>query len=153
MKVNKIIISKEPTELEINEITLLTVDEAKELGEAQRYMAPNWWLRSPGYIDSIAAFVDGEYGYVHVYGVNVSVEFGVRPALKISNLESSDFQIGDEFEFAEYKWTIISEDKALCNDVIGYSAFRKEWRAKDANNYEASDVKKWLEDWWKKVKG
>ncbi len=48
----------------------------------------SWWLRSPGYIDSGASTVSSD-GYVdRGYSVSLS-SFGVRPALKISNLSST----------------------------------------------------------------
>ena len=129
-------------------VTLLTVDEAKSLSRDQRLVEDIWWLRSPGYIDYEAACVFGTDGLVYGLGYNVSWKLGVRPALQIANLESSNLGLGDSFGFAGYTWTIISNDKALCDDVIGYSVFREDWEAEDANNYEASDVKKYLERWF-----
>ena len=151
IKVDKLVISKSPSELEINGVTLLTVEEAKALTDKQRYQTPTWWLRSPGTSDFTAAFVAGEYGDVYDSGIDVDEEFGVRPALQISNLQSLNLEIGDRFDFVGYEWTVISENKALCDDVIGNLAFRKDWEAKDANCYEQSDIKKYLEDWWEDV--
>ena len=44
-------------------------------------------------------------------------------------------------------WTMIGDSLALCDDVVGSCAFRKNWKAQDANIYEKSDIKKWLENW------
>lgn len=151
IRADKLITSKESIELEIDGVTLLTTEEAKALPREQIKIGDDWWLRSPGYNVNNAAFVDGEAGFVYDYGYNVSKEFGVRPALQISNLQSSNLEIGDRFDFADYSWTVIAEDKALCDDIIGYSAFRKDWKAKDANDYEKSDIKKYLEDWWREA--
>ena len=151
MQIDKLIISKEPIELEIDGVTLLTVEEAKALTDKQRYQTASWWLRSPGNNDYNAAFVVGGSGFVYVFGIIVDKEFGVRPALQISNLTSLNFEIGDKFDFANYTWTVISEDKALCDDIIDNSAFRKDWKAKDANDYEKSDIKKYLENWWEEM--
>ena len=41
-----------------------------------------WWLRSPGSNQGYAAGVDG-YGYVGEFGINVSFDYNVRPALWI----------------------------------------------------------------------
>ena len=147
IRADKLIISKKSIELEIDGVTLLTIEEAKALIDKQRYQTPTWWLRN-----IYAAFVDGESGSVDVTGIDICNElFGVRPALQISNLTSSDFEIGDRFEFANYTWTVISEDKALCDDIIGYSVFRDDWKAKDASDYEKSDIKKYLDNWWEEM--
>ena len=50
-------------------------------------------------------------------------------------------------ELAGHTWTVIADDLVLCDDIVGYACFRKDHNAKDANDYEASDVKKWLENW------
>lgn len=31
--------------------------------------------------------------------------------------------------------------------------FRKDWKAKDANVYEVSDIKKFVDEWFEKVRG
>ncbi|MDO4806546.1 MAG: hypothetical protein Q4A07_04785, partial [Coriobacteriales bacterium] len=50
-----------------------------------------WWLRSPGYHDVFAAFVDGVDCYVDYIGIHVFKSFGVRPALQL-NLSSVIFE-------------------------------------------------------------
>lgn len=151
MKVKKIIRITQTEELEITGITLLSAEEAKQLDNEllRKSKLGFWWLRSPGDYGIGAAFVDGDYGLVNAHGLSVLDEFGVRPALRISNLSSFNFHINDKFDFAGYTWTIISNDYALCDDYIGEHCFRKEWKAKDANDYEASDIKKYIENWYK----
>lgn len=129
-------------------VTLLTVEEAKSLSIHQRHAKSNWWLRSPGDKNSLVLGVFGYTGVINDGGFNTFGYLGVRPALKISNLNSSNLGFGDSFEFAGYTWTVISNDKALCNTIIDYSAFREDWRAKYANDYETSDVKKYLDKWF-----
>ena len=97
---------------------------------------------------TIQHFVDGD-GFVNDYGDNVYSKYGVRPALKIRNLKSSNLKIKDQFEMAGYRWTVISDEYAICNDIVGETCFRRDWRAKDVNVYEASDIKMWLADWVK----
>ena len=53
-----------------------------------------------------------------------------------------------KFDFAGHVWTVVPGKLALCDDFIGYGCFRKDWRAIDANEYEASDVKKYIENWF-----
>lgn len=73
--------------------------------------------------------------------------FGVRPALQIPDLESFNLRIGDRFILVGEQWVVISKDKALCDRIIGKMPFREDWKAPDANDYEKSDVKIWLEKW------
>ena len=101
-----------------------------------------WWLRSPGDSQDIAASVNSDgslsRNYVdHPYGV-------VRPALYILD---SDLCRGDKFWLAGHLWTVLSNNIALCDDSVGASCFRKDWRAKDANDYEKSDIRKRLYEW------
>lgn len=74
--------------------------------------------------------------------------FGVRPALKI-NLDSSNLKIGDKILFQQYRWTVISSDYILCDEVVIQMPFRGDLEADDANDWEASDVKKRLEEWFR----
>ena len=107
-----------------------------------------WWLRSPGYDSNSAAYVylGGSVLYI---GHLVCNDYGaVRPVVVLRlNPESVNLQIGDKLHFAGYAWTMIAPDMALCDDVVGQTCFRKDWQAPDANDYEKSDVKVWLEKW------
>jgi len=146
MKAEKMIRIIEPIDIEINGITLLSIEEY----EACKYIIPNinfwWWLRSPGYSSINAANVSN-VGNVSDFGNYVNYDDrAVRPALIY---ESSNLQIGDKIKIVGYNWTVISDSMILCDDVVGFTYFRKDWRANDANDYEKSDIKKWLNDWWK----
>ena len=57
MKAEKIIKTTESIELDIEEVTLLSVEEAQIVPKNVRAIGSFWWLRSPGYIDYIAAYV------------------------------------------------------------------------------------------------
>lgn len=144
-----IILTQDKQLPDIKGITLLSLEEYQELKPNISLLNRWWWLRSPGLYDFTAAFVYGDDGRVYAYGHYVVGAFGVRPALV---LESSNLQIGDNFEFGNHTFTVISDKKyALCNDSIGDHCFREDWKAKDANDYEASDVKKYIEDWYEKA--
>lgn len=149
MIAEKIIQTTQEVDLDITNVTLLTLEEARQLSRKVRVADGVWWLRSPGYYEYSAAFVHGEDGSVDVLGFNVNEPLGVRPALEIANLESAKLKIGDRFNLADECWTVINEDKALCDDIVGKTPFREYWRAEDANDYDASDIKKWLEKWAK----
>lgn len=148
MKVEKIVVETE--ELEITGATLLSVEEAEKLPKRYRKYPYLWWLRSPGTSRDSATDVYRD-GSISILGNEVSNEDAVRPALKIENLESSNLKIGDVFVFGEKRFGIIDDNIALCLEDIGTCAFRNGWRAKDANDYEKSDVKKFVDDWFKEA--
>ncbi len=145
-----ITVNGKPTELEIAEITLLSVKEAGSLlTKEQRAIGSWWWLRSPGRPRSNCAARVLNDGKVNAAGTYVCDPRGngVRPALRISNLGASNLNVGEKFSAGGETWTVISKDLALCDRVVGHTCFREDWRAPDSNVYEKSDVKKWLENW------
>ena len=152
MKVEKI--TTVETDIEITEVTLLSIEEYWACRDrisdinSVPYVENCWWLRSPSLDRGHAAAI--LRGSLIISGNNeVGGEAYIRPALKIRLPEPSDLQIMDKFNLAEFKWTIISEDIALCDDYIGYTLFRRDYMAKDSNIYEVSDIKKWLDNWVK----
>ena len=145
----------------IKGITLLSVEEAGNLlTKEQRKCTYNgerccWWLRTPGYSQYSAAYVSSD-GSVYFSGNLVDYDRGcVRPALILSNLKSSNLKsieelgVGEHFEFGGYTFTVISNKYALCDEAIAEMAFREDYEAKDANVYEKSDVKKFLDNWFR----
>ena len=145
----------------IKGITLLSAEEAENLlTEEQRKCKFEgerccWWLRTPGNNQDRAAFVNGD-GSVRYYGIIVYFAFDcVRPALILSTLKSSNLKsieelgVGEHFEFGGYTFTVISNKYALCDEVIAETAFREDREAKDANVYEKSDVKKFIDNWFR----
>lgn len=136
--------------LKVEGITLLSIEEYEATKEYVPLVYGWWWLRSPGNYSDSAAYVN--YGdRVDAIGCYVSSPYGVvRPALKISNFKSLDLQSEDRIiGFAGHTWTVIPGNMVLCDTGVGTHCFRKDWQAPDANDYEKSDVKKWLEDWAK----
>ena len=75
-----------------DKIFLLSIDEATRYfnTDADRATGTWWWLRSPGYGEDKAARVSN-VGSLHVYGYDVNIEGGIRPAFKI-NPESGIFK-------------------------------------------------------------
>ncbi len=140
---------KKDINIDISEVTLLSAEEAEALlTSLQRATYPLWWwLRSPGSGPNCVAYVYSN-GTVFTYGSSVlDINHGVRPALRICNPEPSDLVPGESFEAGGERWTLISDDLALCDRIVGKSAFRTDYKAPYANDYEKSDVKKWLENW------
>ena len=151
MKVNKIVNSTIECELEITGATLLSIEEAEEyLTDEERKYICWWWLRSGSYSSHNAASVYGD-GFISYYGYGDFVcDSGdcVRPALQIKNLESSNLEIGDIFELGGYEFKVISENLAwMHKQDIGCCAFNKD--LENGNNYETSDVKKFVDEWFK----
>lgn len=145
MKIEKIIVTTQDLEVNISEVTLLSRDEYVNYKNNISKLDQWWWLRSPGdyYYSAALAYTDGTICDCSV----INDIGGIRPALKFSN---PNLQIGDRFFAANYNWTVIGEGIALCDECVGQIAFRADWRANDANDYEASDVKKWLDRWCEK---
>ena len=137
-------------QLEIHSATLFSADGAEILPRRLRKYSNFWWLRSPG-IKSYDVLTVYNDGYVDYHGSSVDDAYNaVRPALKISNLEFSNLKIGDIFEFGGKIFEVISNNMAFCKQDIGRCAFRKDATAPDANDYEKSDVKKFVDDWFNK---
>lgn len=150
MKVEKITTKTE--ELEITRATLLSTEEIEKLPIELREYSREWWSRSIGANQIYAASVYYD-GSVNDEGYNVNYTFNcIRPALIIKNLGSSAFQIGDRFILGGKKFKVINEVTAFCLEDIGTCAFREDWRADDANDYEKSDIKKFIDDWFDKVR-
>ena len=148
MKVNKIIKSAVEEELEITGATLLSIEEAEEyLTESERAYNTWYWLRSRGLesYDALNVYYDGE---INRNGEYVDYSDGVvRPVLQIKNLEFSNLEVGDTFEFGGYEFKVISENLAwMHKQDIGQHAFNNDF--KKGNDYETSDVKRVVDAWF-----
>ena len=78
-------------------IFLLSIDEANHFfkSDEDRAIGDWWWLRSPGYDDPLAAYVDG-YGSIDTGGLYVNDRIAVRPALKINLKSDGPFHISQQ---------------------------------------------------------
>lgn len=149
MKIEKYITT--PIEAQFDGLTLLSKEEYNE--NKERINLINncwwWWLRSPGKYTHDASGVSGDGS---IGDRNVNNAYGsIRPAL-ILNPESSNLKIGDKFKFYNHNWTVISTQYALCDEAFYETQFRKNWAAEDANIYEVSDIKKYIDVEWEKMK-
>lgn len=153
------IMTVQDQDIEILGATLLSTEEAEKLPTELKEYPYWWWLRSPGGGNAFAAYVeDNESAYgsedytapINYFGKFVDSYGCVRPALIIS-LDSSNFKIGDCFKFGNKEFEIISNSLAFCKSDIGKSYF--EWLNKneDANDYEKSDVKWFVDKWFEEV--
>ena len=136
-----------PTEvdIEITDISLLTIEEVEALPENIKQYGDYWWLRSPGYSSCRAAYV--YYGgSVDGYGSGVGNSFfAVRPAITISN---PTFEIGDIIEIQNKKYVSITQNKVLYNDKVIYHRFDT-----STNDYDKSEIRAIVDGWLEGKKG
>lgn len=124
------------------EITLLSIEEYESIKEHIPYLNCWWWLRSPGGSQSRAASVDGD-GLVNYDGDYVDEgDDCVRPALKYKILNPI---IGMVFSAFGNRWTVCGKGIAISNGAIDFRRFDAK-----SNEYETSEIKKFLEEWIKK---
>ena len=137
------------TNISFKGATLLSIEEAEQILQNILSFGDWWWLRSPGCSIIYAAYVYIN-GCVNGNGLRVDDDYGsVRPALQL-NLESSNsVSDGTKLRIGEYDFTVVCNGNyALCDTSIGTAMFREDWEAEDANIYEASDVKKYINNWY-----
>lgn len=152
MEVNQIVISTVPKDIKITGATILSKEESETfLTKEERVYKNSWWLRSHGYSSNYACSV-GNSGTVYSNGSKVDDgSIGVRPALNI-DASASNITVGDVFMFGGKEFKVLSPDLAwMHKDDIGKCAFREDWQTNNANDYEASDVKKIVNKWLENV--
>lgn len=123
---------------EVDEITLLSVEEAKKIPQSIRARGEWCWLRSPGFKQGYAAYIMYGGGVIDV-GHNVNYDnYAVRPAFRINNLEC---EIGDKIMVGKTWCTVVDEGLALADCTIGDDhRFDKE-----SNDWETSELKAFIE--------
>ena len=152
MRVNIIKKQYDTADLEIVGATLLSVEEVELVPESLRMYECCWWLRSPGGLSDSAACVS-IFGSVDYAGDYVRGDYvAVRPALIIKNLKSFNLKIGDIIFFGDKTFEIISDALTFCTTDIGCHCFNSDYEKEGANIYETSDIKKFVDDWFKKNK-
>ena len=158
MTIERII--KQEIDIDIQEVTLLSKKEYKKTKAHIKPIGNLWWLHSPRNDDYKASVVVEDAASYNPYLVNFkngdvddlwrtidNESVSVRPALRL-NQKSNNLQIGDMLSFGGYYWTLISKSLALCDTEFCRMGFREDWDAQDAHIYEASDVKRYLDNWF-----
>lgn len=127
----------------MDKIRLLSFEEFHANYKIIPTINEDWWLSSPSkerdrlYATYVALDTcDSEICHANL---------GVRPALQTEI--PLDLNPGDKTELYGHTWTVLDENTALCDDIIGFSKFREESKAPDATDYEKSDVKQFVENW------
>jgi hypothetical protein len=132
----------------IKEITLLSKNEFEQYKDIIPVVHHRWWLCTPGGFWKHAFCVGNDGNINDKYGIGINCFYiGVRPFC-VFEASTSDtafwLKPGSEFSFGEYHWTIldIKDDNvyALCNKIIGKNCFDKQ-----SNDWETSQLKRWLE--------
>ena len=121
------------------------------------YAPCTWWLRTPGHWADETEAPSSEmtvdmFGFPCYEGISVDLSIGVRPVLILDYNIPSPVGLWETFEFGGYTFTVITEALALCDEAIELMPFRKNSKAKDATDYEKSDVKKYLDKWFRENK-
>lgn len=148
MKIKKKVILYTDIDVEITGITLLSAEEYKMFRRYIPQINTFWWLRSPGSDCGFAARVRPD-GSVDDFGGIVFFIYPVRPALL---LKAENLLIGDEFIFGGKKWVYLNNGLAIAKELFDdILPFRENWQAENANDYEASDVKVFLDEWLKEA--
>jgi hypothetical protein len=141
---------KHVEKLHFESVTLLSVQEVKDLlSDEDRAYHEWWWTRTVGTDDRCVADIS-VYGNIYTKGNRPDLDHSivVRPALIISGLKESGFKIGDTFKFEGKIFKIISENLAFCTEDIGHHQFNDDFKAEDANIYDNSEVKKFVGQWF-----
>lgn len=150
IKADKITIQK--ADIDIIGVTLLSAEEAEALPSEIRNIGKSWWLRSLNDY-GIAAIITGD-GRVVNYGRHMLYPDGVRPALEVGYermcMVNPRLDRGDKINLAGHTWTVISDQYILCDDTVGECVFQNDWEAPYAHDYEKSDAKEFLDDWFNK---
>ena len=75
----------------------------------------------------------------------------VQPVIHLSSV--GDLKQGETFEYGGEDFVLLDNDFAISVSPIGKSEFRKEFdNEADAKDYEKSDVKKFVDAWFNKIK-
>ena len=150
------------------EIDYVTIPSEEEIENAETDISfatadPNdapvyYYLRTPGEEENMIKVAHGpEVGdedweqmpdWYDFYGDDFEPGGGTgnRPELVFkSSLYDAGLQAGDSFTIGDYSFTVISEKIALCDSYISTDVFDSE-----TNVYEDSEIKKRVEDWYKK---
>ena len=136
-------------ELKILGARLLTAAEY----EACRKMIPvsfdvSLWLKDAGERRGEAAYVYTN-NTANLSGMNTDYSLGIRPALEYDP-EVAELKDGYRVEINGKMFTVVKQGVLLSDEVIGWGPFRTDKFAPDCGDYEVSDIKKTVDEWFSK---
>ena len=127
--------------MEIEKIDLLSRKEYLELRYAGIWDFGNedWWVKVPKNLEHLYYVRYDTGGCTNQFAYSFK-EKGVRPIIVSNDL--SRFSVGDKIKFANYYWTIITDNTMLCDGVIGHHHYEG-WR----NGFNNTELKGFIESW------
>ena len=105
-----------------------------------------WWLRSPGSFPGMVAIVNVKGILFHdSHGVLADRNSGIRPAMYISPMYLATLKRTKKgyIQFGGKKWLVLDEESGL---LLSKGAVDVRPFDKVSNNYENSDIRKYLND-------
>ena len=132
---------------DITGITLLSRKEYDGCSEFIPDMDGWWWLRDhnsklTGFVNIIDWNKPDAHGSVQTMGGGL-----VRPVL-LASPESCTLTCGEKRKAFGYNWTVISDHMLLCDEEIDQRPFNDPDNKKDVPDYDTSDIKAFLDDWF-----
>lgn len=110
-----------------------------------------WWTRTVAYGTHVVCVVENVEGRICFADVGDG-GICIRPALKC-DLSAAGLKPRDKVVLKGQSYTVLRGNLLLKDESIGKDCFREDWEALDANVYETSDVKKYIEEWYKEEFG
>lgn len=149
MKVQKVV--KLEDDITIKSAGLLSKLQAEAcLSKEDRNYNSKWCLCTPGCCARYISYID-RYGDIRADGDYTIGKYALRPSLNI-DISNTSFKVGDIFIFGGEEFKILAPNVAWMHKAdIGEFTFRSDWQATDANIYEASDVKKIINEWFDNI--
>lgn len=143
MQAKKLINLYTDIDIDIVGITLLSKEEYLEFKKNIKPFNDWWWLRSSGHVSNCASNV-GSDGFINSFRVD-DAYVSIRPVLIY---KSDNLLIGDTVTLVGKSWTVVSDKYILCNEKLCRMQFRRDYISDNANSYELSDIKKFLDTWF-----
>lgn len=130
-------------------VFLLSIEEYKKYENNIPIVKNWWWLRSPGIYQYCAAGVYGDGSVSYNGSIVHNDDDAVRPALRISNLKSSNLKFvkDDYLIYCGTTWLKIDDGLYIIENDIGCHSFDA-----NSNDYESSEIRKFLLDWYEERK-
>lgn len=148
----------------VNAISLLTLAQFNNYNDPTKdpstYKIPPikgggpWWLSTAG--DYTRCMYVVLYNKVTPYSAVVNGGLKVRPVLTLKSsivTTATGVKVGDTVSFGNTTWIVLSGTFVICEDSIGSCAYRDDWKATDALDYNKSTIKTFLTEWLNYWKG
>lgn len=122
---------------EVNEITLLSIEDVMRLPKDILTIKKWWWLQSPSLAHNLAAYVYSD-GNVNELGNFVNYDDnGVRPVFRINNLK---LPFGEKVYAEKTQCTVIGEGLLLSDSIVCRHRFDI-----GSNDWKTSELKRFIE--------